>query len=360
MESEEVQHGLSDGVREAHLLSVPLGGWWRLTLVAATALAVTFGITFLLVRLFFPLSMLLFAIVLAEALTPIIAGLERWMPRGAAIVLVYVILILITVGLAFLILPPVIHQIAQGVSQVPGEVNHLEDYLTLRTGLTSSQLSSGLTGVLKSLASRFSSYPLRIMSDLFDVLLVYFLSIYWLFVTPSLKRFVISLFPEPKQQKVSDVLGEMGHDMGGYLRGSVISGAITGMLAFAGLYFIHVKYAMALGVLTFFGELIPVVGVIAVGALVVVVALFQSFTLALLALAVYAVILFLESHLLAPNIMRSQTTVSQVVVLFALVAGFEIGGILGALVSIPHAHQVKVPTWGQASTGRCWDGCAVC
>lgn len=342
LESPEVRHGLSDGAREAHTLSVPLGGWWRLTLVAAMALAVTFGVTFLLVRLFFPLSMLLFAIVLAEALSPIISALERWIPRGAAIVLVYVTLILLTVGLAFLILPPVIRQITQGLRQLPSQINHFEEYLTLRTGLTAAQLSSGLTDVLKTLASRVSSYPLRIVSDLFDVLLVYFLSIYWLFVTPSLKRFVISLFPEPKQAKVADVLSEMGHDMGGYLRGSVISGAITGTLAFAGLYFVHVRYALALGVLTFFGELIPVVGVVAVGALVVVVALFQSFTLALLALAVYTVILFLESHLLAPNIMRSQTTVSQVVVLFALVAGFEIGGILGALVSIPLSAGIRV------------------
>src|SRR6185312_5503522 len=108
-----------------------------------------------------------------------------------------------------------------------------------------------------------------------------------------------------------------------------------GALAFGGLLLINVKYALALGVLTFFGELVPVIGVIAVGALVTVVALFQSVTHALFALAVYSIILFLESHLIAPNIMRSQTTVSQVVVLFALVAGFEVGGILGALVAIP-------------------------
>ncbi len=339
------------------MLSVPLGGWWRLALIAAVAFALIFGLVVLMSRIFIPLAMLVFAVVLAEALAPIISWLERVMPRAAAIVTVYVVLILITIVLAFLILPPVIQQISQGIGQLPDEVNNVERYITRRTGLTNDQLSNGLTKVLDRLAGQVGSLPIRVFRDLFDVILVYFLSIYWLFVTPSLKRFVISLFPSHKQDRVEEVLCEMGHDMGGYLRASVISGVITGALAFAGLYLIHVKYAMALGVLTFFGELIPVVGVIAVGALVVVVALFQSFTLALLALAVYTVILFLESHLLAPNIMRSQTTVSQVVVLFALVAGFEIGGVLGALVAIPLSAGIRILVIRVFAPGiRSWTG----
>ncbi len=356
-ESNDSQHQYDHQVSETHTLSVPLGGWWRLALIAAVAFALIFGLVVLMSRIFIPLAMLVFAVVLAEALAPIISWLERFMPRSAAIVTVYVVLILITAGAAFLILPPVVQQISQGVGQLPSEINDLEAYITRRTGLSTDQLSSGLTSVANRFAGQVGSLPLRIVRDLFDVILVYFLSIYWLFVTPSLKRFVISLFPHEKQDTVEDVLCEIGHDMGGYLRGSVISGAITGVLAFVGLMLIHVKYALALGVLTFFGELIPVVGVIAVGALVIVVALFQSFTLALLALAVYTVILFLESHLLAPNIMRSQTTVSQVVVLFALVAGFEVGGVLGALVAIPLSAGIRILVIRVFAPGiRSWTG----
>jgi predicted PurR-regulated permease PerM len=50
----------------------------------------------------------------------------------------------------------------------------------------------------------------------------------------------------------------------------------------------------------------------------------------------------LEGHLLTPNIMRSQTHVSQVLVLAALFAGGTLGGILGALVAIPLAGALKV------------------
>lgn len=357
LESEESQSKVHEGATETHTLSVPLGGWWRLALAAATAFALTFGAALLMARIFIPLALLLFAIVIAEALSPVIGWLQRWVPRGLAIVIVYVVLLLITGALAWLVLPPVVQQISQGAGQVPSEVKHFENYVTRKTGLSHAQLASGMTNLLNRLAGQFGSLPIRVVRDMFDVLLVYFLSIYWLFVSPQLKTFVISLFPRPRQHEVERVLREMGHDMGGYLRGSVISGAITGGLAFGGLLLIHVNYALALGALTFFGELIPVIGVIVVGALVVIVALFQSLTHALLALAVYSVILFLESHLLAPNIMRSQTTVSQVLVLFALVAGFEIGGILGALVAIPLSAGLRVLVIRVFAPGiRQWSG----
>ncbi len=357
LESEESQLKTRARATDTHMLSVPLGGWWRLALIAAVALSLTIGLTYLMVRIFIPLSLLLFAIVVAEALTPIISSLQRWMPRGVAIVVVYVVLLVITALAAWLVFPPVVSQITQGVTQLPTEFRNTENYITAHTGISNQAITNAVSTIASRGASRYGSLPIRVVSGLFDVVLVYFLSIYWLFVTPPLKRFILSLFPKPRQDQVAGVLREMGHDMGGYLRGSVISGFITGGLAYAGLLLVGVDFALALGVLTFFGELIPVIGVIVVGAIVVIVALFQGFTHALFALGVYTVILFLESHLIAPNIMRSQTTVSQVTVLFALVAGYEVGGILGALVAIPLSAGVRILVIRVFAPGiRSWTG----
>jgi predicted PurR-regulated permease PerM len=44
-----------------------------------------------------------------------------------------------------------------------------------------------------------------------------------------------------------------------------------------------------------------------------------------------------ESQILTPNVMRSQTSISQVLILFALLAGGAVGGVLGALIAIPLA-----------------------
>ncbi len=325
------------------MLSVPLGGWWRLALIAAVAFALVVGLTFFMVRIFYPLALFLVAVVIAEALSPVIAWLQRrGLSRGASILVVYIALLVVTAFAAWMVFPPVINQITQGVGQLPTQVANAENYVTRQTGISNSQLENAASTVAARIAERYGTMPIRVISALFDVILIYFLSIYWLFAAPPLKKFVLSLFPIEKRQSVDSVLGEIGREMGGYLRGSVISGFITGTLAYFGLLIVGVQFALALGVLTFFGELIPVIGVIIAGTIVVTVALFQGFTFALLALAVYVVILFLESHLIAPNIMRTQTDVSQVVVLFAVVAGYEVGGILGALVAIPLSAGIRV------------------
>jgi predicted PurR-regulated permease PerM len=75
---------------------------------------------------------------------------------------------------------------------------------------------------------------------------------------------------------------------------------------------------------------------------VVLVALAQSPAKAALALALYTVLQQLESNLVAPNILSRATRTSQALVIFALVAGAAIGGLLGALVAIPLAGAAQV------------------
>ena len=348
----ERRPSLGDGIA-----AIPIGHLWRWSLVVASALMLVFGLFLLVWKMAGPLEMLLFAIVIAESLSPVIGWLTRWIPRSLAIVVVYIGLIVLIAGTVWLIFPPVIVQMTQGAGQTPDLIHHFQDVITRKTGLSDAQLTTGLTQVLSRFSGTLSTLPLRIATDVFNISIVYFLSIYWLFVTPSLKRFIMSLARPDQQPHVERVFRDMGHAMGGYVRGSVLSGLITGTLAFVGLTLIHVNYPLALGFLTFLGELIPVVGIIAVGALVVIVAAIQSLTYALFALAVFTIIIFLESHLIAPNIMRSQTTVSQVMVLFALIAGAAVGGILGALVAIPLSGAIRVLVIEVLAPGfRRWSG----
>lgn len=343
VEAEEAQVTSDDSTSIARMLSVPLGGWWRLSLLAATALALVVGLSVLMADMFRPLALFFFGIVIAEALTPVVGWLvNRRLSRGTAIVVVYLTILILVVLAGWLVLPPVVHQVTQGAKQLPSQLRGAEAYITTHTGVSTSALNSAATNAATTVATKYTALPIHIVTGLFDVVLIYFLSIYWMFASPALKRFFVSFFPEPKQEKVVEVLRLMGHDMGGYMRGSVISGFVTGVLAYFGLLIVGVQFALALGVLTFFGEFIPVIGVVIVGAIVVSVSLFQGVTFAVLALVVYVIILFLESHLISPNIMRSQTTVSQVLILFAVVSGYEVAGILGALVAIPLSAGLRV------------------
>ena len=134
----------------------------------------------------------------------------------------------------------------------------------------------------------------------------------------------------------------MAKEMGGYFRGALINGLIIGILTSLGMFVIGVNYALVLGLIAGTLEFIPVIGPIIGAVPMVLIALLQSPAKALIAL-VFAIALHqLESGILVPNIMRTQTSISPLLVLLALTAGLSIGGVFGALVAIPLTAALRV------------------
>jgi predicted PurR-regulated permease PerM len=90
------------------------------------------------------------------------------------------------------------------------------------------------------------------------------------------------------------------------------------------------------------GEPVPFVGPMIVGTLVTLVALTKSATTALLALGLFVVLQQIEGNLVTPNVMSRETKSSQALVIFALLGGAAVGGLLGAIVAIPLAAALQV------------------
>jgi predicted PurR-regulated permease PerM len=198
-----------------------------------------------------------------------------------------------------------------------------------------SQLAGGAPGTSRSL-------PMAITTGLLDFIVMVFISIYTLLGKSGMRKFVLSLLPEDKRPRVREVMSSMADAMGGYIRGAVVNGLIMGVLTSLGLLILGVRFALLLGTLTGILELVPVIGPILAGAIIVALALLQDPTKALEALIFMIALQQLEGHILVPNIMRSQTDISPVLSIVALLAGAEIGGLLGLAVSLPIAAALTV------------------
>jgi predicted PurR-regulated permease PerM len=114
-----------------------------------------------------------------------------------------------------------------------------------------------------------------------------------------------------------------------------INGLIVGTLSWAALTIIGVDYALPLAVLAAVGELIPYLGPVIASMPAIAVALTQSTSLAVTVAIAYLAIQQIEGQLLTPLIMRSQTHLSQALVIVALTMGYATGSVLGALSAIP-------------------------
>jgi predicted PurR-regulated permease PerM len=116
------------------------------------------------------------------------------------------------------------------------------------------------------------------------------------------------------------------------------------VLAAVGLLIIGVNDPLALGVITALGEPFPYVGPVAAAVPVVLVALVQPPTKALIALGRYCFLQEFEGHILTPNIMERQTSMPQTLVILAIIVGAVLSGLLSIIVAIPLAAGLHVFT----------------
>lgn len=315
---------------------------WRAVAIGAAALAFGLGSLFLVWRLATPLVLLVLAITLAEALEPPVEWLGHRLPRAAAIALVYLVLALAIVAAGWWMIPTLSEQTQRLVASGPDLVAAIQRLLDRLDPEVTDQAAAALRGRIDQFLTVLVAVPVAIASSLLQVFLVVILSIYWLAVAPALRRFARSLAPARDRGETDDVVREVGRAMGGYVRGAVIDAVVTGLIAYVGLLVVGFEFPALAGVLTAVGELVPVVGPTVVAVPIVAIALLQSPGQALLVLVVYVVVVNVEANLVTPFIMRSQTNLPSILVLFALFAGGTLGGVLGALAAIPLAAALMV------------------
>jgi predicted PurR-regulated permease PerM len=321
---------------------LPERSWWWYTSIGAVALALGFGLLAGIYLFIYPLGLLILGISIASLFAPAISWLSRRMHRVLAVVVVYLAVALLLIGIGMVVVPAMVAQAQVVIIQLPNAFRQLQSSLQGVNSQFYNDLLNQLISYLSSVGSNLVALPVALVSGLLDALIVVFISIYGLIVAPSLRDFILSFLPGPRAARLDFVLNKIVNEMGGYLRGAVINGLIIGSMTGLGLFVIGVNYALVLGLIAGTLEFIPVIGPIVGAVPMVGIALLQSPTKAIIALA-YAIVLHqVESNILVPNIMRAQTDISPLLVLLALTAGLAIGGIFGALVAIPFTAALRV------------------
>jgi len=114
------------------------------------------------------------------------------------------------------------------------------------------------------------------------------------------------------------------------------------VLDFVGLWILGVKYALILALIAGITEFIPYLGPILGAIPAVFLAFTQSPILALFTAILFFIVQQLENNLLVPKIMEKAVGLNPIVSIVALMIGFSIDGVVGALLSIPIATAATV------------------
>lgn len=311
----------------------------------ALVLGVIGGI-WLLGQLTAVLSIVLVALVLVGTFDPMVGWLEkRGLPRGRALVLVFVVATLALVGLVLLMVPPLIAQLVDVIENAPREreriVASLEGYGWAKPVIKTLQ-ELPLEDIGARAGAELIGYSTSLVIAIGYGISTLFLAIYLLADPVRSKGLVYSVIPRRHHIKLAKILLELKKIVGGYMRGQLITSLSIGVFVFVLLTVLGAENALAIALFAALTDIIPFVGGYIASTPVILAVTPQGPTTTLIVIGIMFVYQEFETRLLVPRVYGRTLRLPPAIVLVALLVGATLGGILGALLALPIAAGLQM------------------
>jgi predicted PurR-regulated permease PerM len=283
-----------------------------------------------------PIVILLFlAFIIMVALNPGVSKVQRWtkLPRALSTAIVYLLVMVTFVGMVGLLLPPMVKDFYELVRTfnlpfVPSELPEVKFTLS-EIGTLVERVGNSLGMVFAIVASTFTG------AFTFITLLV--MSFYLTLDRPFL-HLKVQWFTRKKAhvQLVEDFLNQVEYQLGGWVRGQFILMLVIGAITYTGLTIIGVPYALPLAVLAGMLEILPNLGPTIAAVPAVILAFITAGWFGAGATTVfYIIVQQFENNLIVPKILKDNVDVNPLVAIVTILIGLKLGGMVGALLSIP-------------------------
>jgi len=330
------------------LLPLALLGLWELAKAAGTVFLV-----------------LIAAAIVAMILNPMAKRMQRWIPRALAIVASYLVVLVLFAAIVAALSAPVTNQVGHFSSHLPyytnqanRELTNVQNWLThhginihiQKQGSTALQsLEKRLTQSSSSIVSVSRDVLGKVLSLGVDLILTFVLSVYFLVYARPIGELVRRIMPPGDGTPGDDYPLLMQRAVSGYVRGQLLFSFVMGSSAALSLWVLGLtnvfpdgaKYAVFFGLFYGLMELVPYIGPILGPIPAVLVALFTNPLSAVWVLLLFVALQQLEGHVVAPQIFRISLRINPILVILALLLGYQIYGIVGALVALPVATIIR-------------------
>jgi predicted PurR-regulated permease PerM len=234
-----------------------------------------------------------------------------------------------------------------GDSAFDGDVADLEQWLRghgidveLRDQVDSWLADVNVSDLTQEAISFAEGAAFGVVQLLFSIILIVVISVYMLLDMPKLERAIDRRFPPhdgpPLTLRIESALA-------GYVRGQVLLSTIIGTSAGIGMWLLGVldlvpgaeEYALLFGIWTAVIEVIPYIGPWLSAVPPAIYALIVDPISVLWVAALFVFIYQVEGHVVVPNVMANALRLNPLLVIFGLLAGAELYGIAGILVTLP-------------------------
>ncbi len=262
--------------------------------------------------------------------------------RGLAATIMVLGSVVLLCVLGFLLLRPLLESMQSFLKDLPDTVAQLRDSDELGwLGDTSagSDTQDAATKVSESIPDALSGL-VGLAGDLFSAGLaaftLIFVALFFITDAPNLQRAIASILPPSEGDRTTLLWERSAHTVSRWAIGALSIAVIAGTVQGTTAWLLGSSYALALGLIAGFLDLIPNIGATIAGfILTVVLYAEQGLTAALIMLAVVLVYQQVENNLLTPTIQGKATNISGFFVITSVTVFGALLGVVGALIAVP-------------------------
>ena len=297
-----------------------------------------------MIRLLPVVLVLITALMIVGTLGPAVQWLEAHrLRRGLSIAIVFTTLLVFTLLVITLTIPELLAQVTSLIEQEPA----LRARLVAR--LAGSHLTAPLAEALrtihydelmKSSAALAFAFSTRVLEVFAYSLGAIFLALYMMIDRDRLRGGLFALVPRSHHIRLSRVMMNLETIVGGYIRGQVFTCALMAVFMFILLTACGVPNALAIAVFGGVADVLPYIGIFLTIGPAVMAALASGPVITVIVLVVMLAYEEFESRVLVPVVYGRALRLPSSVVLFSLIAGATLLGIVGALLALPVAAAI--------------------
>jgi len=284
-------------------------------------------------------GVLLIAIVISLGLEPLISFLERKRVNRLLGALIVFLLTFFLIGLVFYLIIPSL------IVDISGFIEHFNKIIVSTFGiglpqnivknfsLSFDKAFSFLSAVNVSITGALTSVINKAVLILATLMISFYLTI----EKGGTEKLLRVILPDIYEKSTLDIFNAFRIKIRRWFAAQLGLSLVIGVIVSIGLWLLGVRYPLILGIIAALFELVPVIGPILSGVIAFLVASTDSLSLGLYALLFFFIVQQIENHILVPIVMGKTVGVHPVIVIISLLAGAQIAGFVGIILSVPAA-----------------------
>lgn len=298
-------------------------------------------IMFLLVKMT-DIALLLFcSYVISSAINPFVDKLSEKMPRTAAVVTMITLVSIIILGVFIPIIGMSVKEIKEFLNQLPQQINNIQQFLaTLKIAgqnvaqhLNLDTILNNSSNIAKEVIDKSINFTLGIVGVATVLVTIGIIVFFLSNDKEKIKNYVLKMFPIEIREKASVVMDDLEQKVGGYVTAQLLCVTMVGIIIAVCLSVMRVEYAVFLGFMSAVLDLIPVVGPVITGVIILLVAFPKGWIICSLAIGSLLFAQFVENNWARPYFFSKYMDLHPLIVIFSFVIAAKFLGVIGVLIA---------------------------